>query len=100
MKSVEELVSSVDGGGEPPDGLTPPLLALWLAKKGRWDDAHEVSQDIDTTLGSLIHAHLHRIEGDLGNAGYWYRRAGKPIKSTREGLDDEWVEIAIVALES
>ncbi len=93
-------MSSVDGEGEPPDGLTPPLLALWLAKKGRWDDAHAVSQGIDTPLGSLIHAHLHRIEGDLGNAGYWYRRAEEPIKSTREGLDDEWTEIAIVALGS
>ena len=93
-------MSSVDGGGEPPDGLTLPLLALWLTKKGRWDDAHDVSQGIDTPLGALIHAHLHRIEGDLGNAGYWYRRAGRPIKSTREGLDDEWVEIAVVALES
>ena len=100
MKSVEELVSSVEGGREPPDGLTPPLLALWLTKQGRWDDAHNVAQDIDTPMGSWIHALLHRIEGDLGNARYWYARAGRPAKSSTEGLDDEWEEIAVVELAS
>lgn len=100
MNSVEELMSSVDGGGEPPDGLASHLLALWLAKKGRWHDAHDVAQDIETTMGSWIHAYLHRVEGDLGNAGYWYRRADKPTKSTAEGLDDEWMEIAKVALDA
>jgi hypothetical protein len=99
MNSVEDLLSSVDGGREPPDGLAPTLLALWLAKKDSWHNAHEVAQDIDTPMGSWIHAYLHRVEGDLGNAGYWYRRAGKPEKSSREGLDDEWKEIVTVALE-
>ena len=93
-------MSSVDGGREPPDGLVVPLLALWLARKGRWDDAHEVAQELETTMGSWIHAYLHRVEGDLGNAGYWYRRAGKPAKSTTEGLNDEWLEIATAALET
>jgi hypothetical protein len=98
MENVEEFVSSVEDGREPPDGLAQPLLALWLTKKGRWDDAHDVAQDIDTPMGSWIHAHLHRIEGDLGNASYWYAKARKPAKSTTEGLDDEWKEIARVAL--
>ena len=100
MKSVEELVASVDGGGESPDGLALPLLALWLAKKGRWEDSHNVAQDIATSMGSWIHAHLHRIEGDFGNAGYWYSRAGKPRKSNAEGLDDEWIEIAKALFQS
>ena len=56
MNSVEELMSSVDGGREPPDGLATHLLALWLARKGRWHDAHEVAQEIETTMGSWIHA--------------------------------------------
>lgn len=94
MNDVEELLASVDGVEVPPDGLAPPLSALWLTKKGRWEDAHDVAQDIATPMGSWIHAHLHRIEGDLGNAGYWYSRAGKPRKSNAEGLNDEWIEIA------
>jgi hypothetical protein len=39
-----------------------------------------------------VHAHLHRIEGDLANAGYWYRQAGRP-KCTAP-LAEEWEEIA------
>ena len=100
MNSVEELLSSVESGREPPDGLTQPVLALWLTKKDRWDDAHNIAQAIDTPMGSWIHALLHRIEGDLGNAGYWYARAGKTAKATRDGLDDEWEEIAVVVLAS
>jgi len=34
--------------------------------------------DMHGASGSWIHAHLHREEGDLSNAGYWYSRAGKP----------------------
>ena len=93
-------MSSVDGGREPPDGMTQELLSLWLAKKGRWDDAHDMAQAIDTPTGSWIHAYLHRVEGDLGNAGYWYRRADKPSKSTGDGLDDEWREIVDFVLNS
>ena len=93
-------MASVDGGGGPPDGMSQELMSLWLAKKGRWDDAHEVAQDINSPMGFWIHAYLHRVEGDLGNAGYWYRRADKPSKSTKEGLDDEWREIAEVVLNS
>jgi hypothetical protein len=44
------------------------------------------------TNGDWIHAHLHRVEGDLGNAAYWYRRAGKPVKQ-KENLDKEWEEL-------
>lgn len=39
-----------------------------------------------------MHAHLHRIEGDEANAGYWYRRAGKPHCTAP--LDEEWAQIA------
>lgn len=80
------------GDAEPPAGLSPELLALWLAKKDRWDEAHDVAQAIDTPLGSRIHGLLHAIEGDLGNAGYWYRRAKCPAIG-REGVDQEWGNI-------
>jgi len=55
------------------------LLALWWDAKGDWDKAHEIAQDVAGADGARVHAYLHRKDGDLGNAGYWYRRAGLPI---------------------
>jgi hypothetical protein len=81
---------------KPPASLSRPLLALWHDAKGDWDAAHEVAQSIDDATGAWIHAYLHRKEGDLGNAGYWYRRAQKP--ECRSSLDAEWEEIATAAL--
>jgi hypothetical protein len=76
----------------PPAGLTPPLRALWHDAHGDWDAAHAVAQEIDDATGAWIHAYLHRKEGDESNAGYWYRRAGRP--HARGALDDEWTAIA------
>ena len=60
------------------------MKSLWWAKKGNWEKAHNIAQDIATNDGSRIHAYLHRVEGDLGNAAYWYRRAGKCVKTNEE----------------
>jgi len=76
----------------PPATLSAPLRALWHDARDEWDAAHEVAQNIDDATGAWIHAYLHRKEGDLGNAGYWYRRAEKP--ECRASLDAEWEEIA------
>lgn len=80
----------------PPAALTPPLRALWHDAKGDWDSAHTVAQDIDDETGAWIHAYLHRKEGDLANAGYWYRRARKP--ECRDSLEAEWEQIATALL--
>jgi hypothetical protein len=82
----------------PPAGLSAPLLALWHDAHGDWTAAHETAQEIEGATGAWIHAYLHRKEGDLGNAGYWYHRAGKP--EARGPLDSEWDEIASALLES
>lgn len=67
-------------GKAPPDGLSRPLQALWHAAKGDWDTAHGLVQmDEGEPNHDWVHACLHRIEGDPGNAGYWYRRAGKKV---------------------
>ena len=79
-----------------PDGLSQALRAMWEDARGHWDAAHEVAQDIDDKTGAWIHAYLHRKEGDLGNAGYWYRRAGQPIAS--DSLDEEWTRIVTALL--
>jgi hypothetical protein len=75
----------------PPDALNAPLAALWWAKKGDWDKAHRIVMDDPGAEAAWVHAYLHRVEGDRGNAGYWYRRAGKP--AARGDLDSEWTEI-------
>ena len=86
----DELKASLTAS-TPPLRLRAALLALWHDARGDWDAAHRVAQDVDDEEGAWVHAYLHRKEGDLGNAGYWYRRAGRPIASG--SLDAEWDEI-------
>jgi hypothetical protein len=81
----------------PPDGLTHALAGLWWDAKGDWARAHEAAQQDEGHDGSLVHAYLHRKEGDNGNAAYWYSRAEKPI--SRESLDSEWLNIVIDLLD-
>ncbi len=88
--SFEEFLQSLHGG-EAPAGLGPALTALWWDGKSDWSKAHEWAQDDGTKAGSWVHAYLHRKEGDLSNAGYWYRRAGKP--EARVGLEKEWQDM-------
>jgi hypothetical protein len=81
----------------PPAGLSLPLQALWHAGKGQWQRAHELAQEGEgDPICAWVHAHLHRIEGDESNAGYWYRRAGQPHAKTT--LDEEWAAIATTLL--
>ena len=64
------------------------LKALEKEKAGDWDGAHKIVQQIDTPESNWIHAYLHREEGDLSNAGYWYNRVGKPMPDIP--LQEEW----------
>ena len=77
----------------PPAGLSREAQALWFTKRGDWEQAHGIAQDIETPLGSWIHALLHLIEGDLGNARYWFAEAGRPAKKPSQ-IDELWDEIA------
>ena len=92
FENAEEVLESVGADDAPPEGLSAELRALWLAKKGEWHASHDIVGDIHTPMGSWIHAHLHVLEGDLGNAGYWYNRAGRPPRPPEEA-GDEWLEI-------
>ncbi|SNT41981.1 hypothetical protein SAMN05421770_11313 [Granulicella rosea] len=67
------------------------LRALWLAGRGDWGPAHEIAQADDSREGAWVHAYLHRMEGDAANAGYWYRRAGRPAQTGN--LHAEWEAI-------
>lgn len=53
--------------------------SLSLIGQGKWDEAHELVQEHSDKLSCLIHAYLHRVEGDLSNARYWYSEAGEPV---------------------
>lgn len=78
-------------GDAPPATMPAALQALWWDAKGEWQRAHEVAQAVPEAAGAWVHAYLHRKEGDIGNARYWYRRAGKPYP---EGTaKQEWEQI-------
>ncbi len=91
--TAAELRQSAATDSAPPADLSPELHALWLIKKDRWEEAHNIAQDIHTRDGSWIHALLHLIEGDTGNADYWYARAGRETRGMKD-IDAEWDRIA------
>lgn len=92
--TLDDFKASIEDAAPP--AVSPLLRALWHDAKGNWDAAHALAQDIDDETGAWVHAYLHRKEGDEGNAGYWYRRAGR--LHSRASLEAEWVEIAAALL--
>ncbi len=64
------------------------LLSLWYDHKGDWEKSHELIQDLNDHKAAAIHAYLHRKEGDIWNADYWYRRANAKRKDI--SLEEEW----------
>ena len=82
---------------KPPAGLAPALVALWWAAREQWDKAHQLVMDEGGKDCAWVHAYLHRVEGDLGNASYWYRQAQRPVST--EPLPVEWAAIAGTLLE-
>ncbi|UPK24319.1 hypothetical protein [Bradyrhizobium sp. 195] len=85
--NVAAFIASLDGAAPAPD-LNAPLAGLWWAAKGDWDRAHKIVQDESSREAAWVHAYLHRVEGDLGNAGYWYRQAGQV--AAKDSLEAEW----------
>jgi hypothetical protein len=75
-----------------PSSLSRALQALWHDKKGNWQKAHDLVQNANDADSAWVHAYLHRKEGDLSNARYWYRRIGQP--ECQVGLEKEWQQIA------
>jgi hypothetical protein len=86
------------GQEKPPAGLSPALTALWWLGKDGWDKAHELVANEDGADCAWVHAQLHRVEGDLDNARYWYRQARR---APADGaLAPEWTAIAAALLGS
>jgi len=92
----EALRRSALADTAPPAALGPPLRALWWAARGAWDEAHRVVQAEEGADAAWVHAWLHRQEGDLANADYWYGRAGR--RRPDQPLDAEWGSIAAALL--
>ena len=83
--------------GEEPPETDLALRALWHEAKGDWDGAHELCNQAGNADGDWVHAYLHRVEGDLSNADYWYKRAAR---TRPEGTtEQEWSAIASELLE-
>jgi hypothetical protein len=97
--TIDEFRATLSDG-QPPVGLSAALRAMWQDAVGRWEAAHEIAQGMTGTeemTGAWIHAYLHRKEGDLGNAGYWYRRARQPF--AQDSLEEEWTRIVAILLQ-
>ena len=88
--TLEEYIKSIEAD-RPPSGISETLRSLWWDKKGDWDRAHSIAQDIPSVQGSAVHAYLHREEGVLWNADYWYTRAGRTRPDV--ALDIEWQQL-------
>ena len=93
--NMSDLKASLSDAA-PSATLSPPLAALWWAAKGNWDTAHKIVMNEETSEAAWVHAYLHRVEGDLGNAGYWYRRAKQPMAT--DALDAVWTRIVTALL--
>jgi hypothetical protein len=92
-----EFRASLSTRAEPPADLGAPLRALWLDGKGNWAAAHGTVDSLETRDAARVHAYIHRKEGDLDNARYWYRRAGATPSTA--SLDDEWAALVRALLE-
>jgi hypothetical protein len=75
--------------GTPPAGAAPLLRAVWHGLHGEWETAHQIAQDDMSAEGAWVHAWLHRIEGDLANASYWYRRAQRNVPQGDPGEEGQ-----------
>jgi hypothetical protein len=95
--SPSEFKRSISGKN-PPAGLSPALSALWWAGKDDWDKAHKMVMSDNGADCAWVHAYLHRVEGDPGNAGYWYRQARRQPATGK--LDVEWAAIAVALLKA
>ena len=71
--------------------------AVALLSAGDWEAAHRIVQDDESALGAWAHGIVHMLEGDMANAGYWYRCADRSLPG-RESAETE-IEALAAALE-
>lgn len=89
--NTQEFLRLIDKLGSCPQTLPKALQALWYDKEGNWNQAHEIVQNVSDADSAWVHAYLHRKEGDMENARYWYRRSSQP--EFLGELNQEWEHI-------
>jgi hypothetical protein len=94
--NTEEFLRLMEKQRPCPQTLPKAVQALWYDKKGDWNQAHDIVQDASDADSAWVHAYLHRKEGDINNARYWYRRSNQP-EFTGE-LNQEWEQITSLLL--
>jgi hypothetical protein len=87
MTSIVEFKASLKQAA-PPAQSSVYLQALWYDATGNWNAAHNLVDSLNDKTACWVHAYLHRKEGDIWNADYWYRKAGKVRPA--ESLEEEW----------
>ncbi|MBL4676346.1 MAG: hypothetical protein JKY70_09110 [Mucilaginibacter sp.] len=90
MKTLTEFKQSLTDS-QPDKSLSVQLKSLWYDGKGDWQKAHAEVDQLSDKASAWVHAYLHRKEGDIWNADYWYSRA----RQTRPdvSLDEEWEQL-------
>lgn len=83
---------------QPANNLPVQLKSLWYDAKGDWHKAHAEVDQLDDRPSAWVHAYLHRKEGDIGNANYWYRKAGQAPANV--SLQAEWEQLVVHFLAS
>ena len=92
MKSLEDFKASLQLD-QPAEALSVQLTSLWFDGKGDWHQAHGQIDHLKDKESAWVHAYLHRKEGDIANADYWYSKAGK-IRP-KLSLADEWEQLVL-----
>lgn len=92
--NLSAFTKSLNGTTVPEESVY--LKALWYDAKGNWKTAHSLVDELEDKDACWVHTYLHRKEGDISNAGYWYARAGK--KRPAISLDEEWEQLVRVFL--
>ncbi len=90
--TYDEFILTIENDELPPQ-LPLYIQSLWYDAKGDWHKAHALIDSLDDKNSCLVHAYLHRKEGDLSNAGYWYRRANASLPQL--SLQEEWKKITM-----
>ncbi len=91
--TYDEFILTIENDEAPASNLPLYVQALWWDAKGNWDKAHSLIDELDDKNSCQVHAYLHRKEGDIWNADYWYRRANEQRPAVR--LEEEWKNLAL-----
>ncbi|MEH2255326.1 hypothetical protein [Nostoc sp.] len=94
--NTEEFLRLIKKQRPCPQTLPKGLQAMWYDNKGDWSKADEIVANASDADSAWVHAYLHRKEGDLKNAHFWYQRSRQPEFSGE--LSQEWEQITSVLL--